>query len=168
MNEDTYKQIIEAANSNDAFAQTILGMFYLDTASSQNIIDEGVKILCHSGDLKNCIWAKNALFFIRRSKGFNTPLSKHILVEDDALTQLKNYADSGNMWAMTAYGNLRYLGYSNAKNKDEGIEYLRKGAISGCLLANEYMVSYGIKPQHPNDTLLQSIKSTINRYIPIK
>ena len=168
MNEETYRQVIDAANSNDAFAQTILGMFYLDTANTQNVTDEGYRILCHSGDMKNCIWAKNALFYIRRSKGFKTPLSKFILVEDDALTQLKNYADSGNMWAMTAYGNLRYLGHSNTRNKDEGIEYLRKGAIAGCLLANEYMFSYGIKFQHPNDTLFQSIKSTINRFIPIK
>ena len=144
MKELSYKQIKESIDYADAFALTILGVLYLDNGTTKDIINCGVEYIQYAGQGKNCILAKNILSSLR-SIEFKQPFSRHVLVEADALEQLKIYSEQGNMWAMTALGNLLFTGYSNPQNKEEGAKYLNMAADKSCYLALELIQEYGIK-----------------------
>lgn len=144
MNGTTLEQVLHAANNQDVFAITILGLFYLDNASTSEELEEGVHCITIAGEARNCIWAKNVLTALRGVE-FKQPFSKSVLVESDALEQLKIYSEQGNMWAMTALGNLLFTGYSNPQNKEEGAKYLNMAADKSCYLALELIQEYGIK-----------------------
>lgn len=145
MKENTYTQLVDAVREKDAFAMTILGAYFLDNGNTQEVVDCGCSYLKVAGETKNCIWAKNILFLLYRIEEFKQPFSRQVLVEADALQQLKIYADKGNRWAMTAYGNLVFTGLSNPQNKEEGATYLNMAADRSCLLAHELIEEYGIK-----------------------
>lgn len=157
-----YKQYeqITTIGRNDAFAMTILGLYYLDYGETQEIINHGFEYLQYAGQGRNCIWAKNILFGLRGGE-LEQPVSRHILVEYDALEQLRIYADSGNMWAMTAYGNLLYTGLSNPQNKEEGAKYLNMAADRMCYFALELIEEYGIKrePQPSFGKIYDALKN---------
>lgn len=146
MQDPTFTQLQQAVEQNDAFAATIMGMYLLDNGTSQEDIKAGCDLLAFAGEGKNCIWAKNVLFALRGIP-FRQPFSKQILVENDALEQLRIYASQDNIWAMTALGNLLYTGYSNPQNREEGAKYLNMAADRQCLLAAELIADYGIKRQ---------------------
>lgn len=161
MDEKTTTQLHQALKNEDAFAMTIIGIYYIDNGTNQNDIDRGFKIIYHSGISKNCIFAKNILMGLRANKDFIRPILKCTLVESDALEQLRIYADSGNMWAMTVYGNLLYTGYSNPQNKEEGAKYLNMAADRMCYFALELIEEYGIKrePQPSFGKIYDALKN---------
>lgn len=144
MQGKAFEQLTNAANSQNVFAITTLGLFYLDNANNSEELNEGVHCLTIAGEARNCIWAKNVLSALRGIE-FKQPFSKYILVEADALEQLKIYSEQGDMWAMTALGNLLLTGYSNPQNKEEGAKYLNMAADKSCYLAIELIQEYGIK-----------------------
>lgn len=144
MNGSTLEQVLYAANNQDAFAITILGLYHLDNAKTSDELKEGVHCLTIAGNSRNCIWAKNVLSALGGIE-YKQPFSKHVLVESDALEQLKIYSEQGNMWAMTALGNLLFTGYSNPQNQEEGAKYLNMAAAKSCYLALELIQEYGIK-----------------------
>lgn len=144
MNQDSFFQLSQASDNHDAFAITLAGVYFLDNGNTTEIIQMGANNIQFAGNQKNCIWAKNVLSALRGIE-FKQPFSKHVLVETDALEQLKIYADSGNKWAMTALGNLLFTGRSNPQNKEEGAKYLNMAADKSCYLALELIQEYGIK-----------------------
>lgn len=144
MQKQTFTQLQDNTKENDAFAATIIGLLYLDTGTTQEIINLGIEHIIFAGNHKNCIWAKNVLSALGGIE-FKQPFSKYVLVESDAIEQLKIYSEQGNMWAMTALGNLLFTGYSNPQNKEEGAKYLNMAADKSCYLALELIQEYGIK-----------------------
>lgn len=144
MNQESFIQLSQASDAHDAFAITLAGVYFLDNGNTTEIIQMGVNNIQIAGNHKNCIWAKNVLSALRGIE-FKQPFSKYVLVEADALEQLKIYSELGNMWAMTALGNLLFTGYSNPQNKEEGAKYLNMAADKSCFLALELIQEYGIK-----------------------
>lgn len=144
MNIKSLTQLKDCLQAKDVYGITILGVEYLDNGNTQEDINRGIEYIKYAGEGRNCIWAKNILFSLRGGN-LDQPVSKHILIESDALEQLKIYADGGNIWAMTALGNLLFTGYSNPQNKDEGAKYLNMAADKSCYLALELIQKYGIK-----------------------
>lgn len=145
LEKNVFEQLCENVDNNDAFALTLLGIQYIENYDQHEQFNLGIELITFAGDSKNCIWAKNLLRYIRYVRPFVQPFTDYVLVEKDALEQLKIYADSGNMWAMTALGNLLFTGYSNPQNKDEGAKYLNMAADKSCYLALELIQEYGIK-----------------------
>lgn len=144
MYDSSFEQLLHAAEAQNVFAITTLALYHLDNANNSEELKEGIRCLTIAGEARNCIWAKNVLTALRGIE-FKQPFSKCILVESDALEQLKIYSEQGDMWAMTALGNLLYTGYSNPQNKEEGAKYLNMAADKSCYFALELIQEYGIK-----------------------
>lgn len=160
MNNNSFEQLATDAQKKDVFAISLMGVYQIDYGRTQETVDNGLDLLEYAGNGKNCIWSKNILFGLRVGE-LEQPVSRHILVESDALEQLRIYADSGNMWAMTAYGNLLYTGYSNPQNKEEGAKYLNMAADRMCYLALELIEDYGIirEPQPTFGKIYDALKN---------
>lgn len=159
--KDGFEQLCKDVSKKDAFALSLLGIQYIENANQQEMFDLGIEMVTYAGESKNCIWAKNLLRYIRFVRPFEQPFTAHVLIESDALEQLRIYADSGNMWAMTAYGNLLYTGYSNPQNKEEGAKYLNMAADRMCYLALELIDDYGIirEPQPTFGKIYDALKN---------
>lgn len=145
MEEYTYSQTRRAMRDGDAFAKVLLGISYIDDGRNQSFVDLGCDLVRHAGETQNCIWAKNVISYLATHRRIVPPVGNFVPVEEDAMTQLKIYADSGNMWAMTAYGDILYKGTSGSKDQVEGAKYLNMAADKSCYLAEELIEEYGIQ-----------------------
>lgn len=143
MSSTSLSQLLSAADSSP-LALTWLAIEYIENAETNSLFEKGVELLQFAGDHKNVIWAKNIMTYLRYVRPLEQPISHHVLVESDALEQLRLYAEKGDMWAMLSLGHLLYTGFSNPRNNTEGALWLNRAADHGCLLAMNLIVQYGI------------------------
>lgn len=144
MTEKSFSQIKKAICDEDPFAITLFGLYLLDNANTQTDINNGINYLQFAGRSRNCIWAKNVISFLAKNGDVGQPVSEKVLVETYAFEQLRRYADNGNIWAMTALGQLLYTRNSNLIKKAQGENYLKIAASRGCSFAEEMISDYGI------------------------
>lgn len=142
MNGTSRRQLIEAANNNNGFAITLLGVYLIN---SQENVEAGLNMIIGAADGKNVLWAKNLKLYLR---GFinqwQYPIDHHALVDADAREQLELYVAEGDYWAMTILGDLLYQGRVIPQERDTAEELLGKAAYLGCSYAKELVSEYGL------------------------
>lgn len=158
MTEQSFGQLVDAANSNDGFAMTILGVILIN---NQHDVEAGIKQILFAADRKNVFWAKNLQLYMRGHKEWELPIHHHALVDSDAIEQLRLYS-SNNIWAMTILGNLYYCGLVTPRYTSLATKLLRKASDSGCLLAQELIRNYCIPNRTDVDNLLENIEDRDN------
>lgn len=145
MTSQSYYQIENAANENDGFALTLLGVLLIN---GRQEVENGVKKILFAADAKNVMWAKNIKRYMQAFNPWELPIHHHALVDSDTREQLEIYSEEGNMWAMTILGDLYYHGKVTVQNRNEASILLNKAANKGCLFANELIEEYGIQRQY--------------------
>ena len=145
MTLQVFSQLINAANENDGFALTLLGVFLVN---GRQEVEDGMNRIFFAADAKNVMWAKNIKRYLQAFNPWALPIHHHALVDSDAREQLEIYCEEGNMWAMTILGDLYYLGKVTVQNRTEAASLLNKAANKGCLFAKELIEEYGIPRQY--------------------
>lgn len=145
MTQSSLNQVVKAANENDGFALTLLGVFLVN---GQQDVEDGVNRIFFAADAKNVMWAKNIKRYLQAFNSWELPIHHHALVDSDTREQLEIYSEAGNMWAMTILGDLYYQGKVTVQNRSEAAILLNKAANKGCLFAKELLEEYGIPRQY--------------------
>lgn len=159
MTDNTFRQIIEAANNNDGFAKTILGVILINR---QQDVEAGIQQIFYAADRKNVIWAKNLQLYMRLHKEWALPIHHHALVDSDALEQLRRYSAQENMWAMTILGDLYYCGLVTPQITSLATKLLWKAANKGCRLAEELITNYSIPPRKDLGVMFEQFEDRNN------
>lgn len=141
MNGNTRRQLIDAANSNNGFAITLLGSYLIN---SQEDLKTGANLILLAADGKNVLWAKNLKSYIRAFDLCELPIHYHALLDSEAREQLENYVAEDDFWAMTILGDLLYQGRVVPQDQDTAEILLGRAANMGCLYAGELVVEYGL------------------------
>ena len=142
---DSLNQVIKAADENDGFALTLLGVLLVN---GRQEVEDGVNRIFFAADAKNVMWAKNIKRYLQAFNPWELPIHHHALVDPDTCEQLEIYSEEGNMWAMTILGDLCYQGKVTVQNRTEAAILLNKAANKGCLFAKELIEEYGIQRQY--------------------
>lgn len=141
MTPDSLNQVIQAANENDGFALTLLGVLLVNGGHE---VEDAVNRIFFAADTKNVLWAKNIKRYMQAFNPWGLPIHQYVLVDSDAREQLEIYSGEGNMWAMTILGDLLYHGRVMPQDRETAEELLGRAANMGCLYASELVNKYGL------------------------
>ena len=145
MSENAIKQLIDAANNNNGFAMTLLGVLLVNSQIETNI-KTGAEKIWFAADAKNVLWAKQLKLYLRSFNPWEFPIHHHALLDSDAREQLEIYVAGNDYWAMTILGDLLYQGKVIPQDKETAEDLLSRAACLGCLYAKELVGTYGISP----------------------
>lgn len=161
MNANSREQLVEAANYNNGFALTLLGLYLIN---SQEDIEAGINVLVHAADAKNVLWAKNLKLYLRTFRdNIELPIDYHALVDSDTREQLENYIAENDYWAMTILGDMLYQGRVMPQDRDTAEELLGRATNMGCLYASELVNKYGLSTAKAMASdILKKFKNTNN------
>ena len=160
MTRQSISQLENAANENDGFALTLLGVLLVN---GRQEVEDGVSRIFFAADAKNVMWAKNIKRYLQAFNPWELPIHHHALVDFDTREQLAIYSEEGNMWAMVILGDLLYQGRVVPQDRDSAEELLGRAANMGCLYASELVNEYGLSmvKAMASDTL-KKFKNTNN------
>lgn len=163
MNENTIRQLIDAANNNNGFAITLLGTLLVN-CKEEISIKTGKEKIVYAGDGKNVLWAKNLKSYIYSTNPLVFPIHHHALLDSDAREQLENYVAEDDFWAMTILGDLLYQGRVVPQDQDTAEILLGRAANLGCLYARELVDAYNLSTARAIATdILKKYKTTDNK-----
>lgn len=161
MTNHPFHQIVEAANDNDGFAITLLGVILINCGED---VEDGINRIVFAADAKNVLWAKCLKLYLRGFKEWQLPIHHYALVDSDAIEQLQIYSREGNIWAMAILGDLLFHGKVVPQKREEASELLCEAANNGCLLAKDLIDEYRISPKQMNSSnLFDKFKEIDNR-----
>ena len=162
MNGYSRRQLIDAANSNNGFAITLLAVYLIN---SQENAEFGIAQIIRAADEKNVLWAKNLKLYLRAFKDkIELPIDYHALVDSDTREQLENYIAENDYWAMTILGDLLYQGRVMPQDRETAEELLGRAANMGCLYASELVNQYGLSTvKAMASDILKKFKSANNK-----
>ena len=154
-------QLIEAANNNNGFAITLLGVYLINR---QGNVEAGIEMIIRAADAKNVIWAKNLKSYMQAFNPWEVPIHYHALLDSDAREQLENYVAEDDFWAMTILGDLLYQGRVVPQDRDTAEILLGRAANLGCLYAKELVDEYGLSTTRAIAAdILKKYKTTDNK-----
>lgn len=143
--QDSINQIWDAGRSkNDPFALTVMGLWLYEGKFVQQNAQLGYNILSQLAP--NIIWAHDLLMYIQNFHS-SYDVSSHAIVTTEATQQMGQAIEQGNLFALTALGELYYDGKTVPQHKDLAISYLQGAAKKGCLWAQDLLKNYGIKQE---------------------
>lgn len=138
MRKESVNQIWQACQNGDPFAMTEMGILFYEGRYIKPSKQQGLNLLQQAANC-NVIWAQNLLLYITRVNKEDSFITKSALVNTQAIHQLEQEGNKGNIFALTAIGELYYYGYTTPQDRNTAIEYLNRSAGSGCLWAQDML-----------------------------
>lgn len=146
MKQESIDQIFNAGRNGDAFAITIMGLWFYDGKQIMGDRLCGLGLLKSASDA-NVVWAQNLLLYINGMPYVSEDIADSTIVSTEAIDQMILAAQQGNIFAMTALGQLLYEGKTTPQNKTMAYSLLNNAAQQGCLWAQELLQEYHIGKQ---------------------
>lgn len=141
MRQESIKQIWEAGKKNDPYALVLMGLWMYEGRIVFPDRQTAIQILTHMANA-NIIWAKNLVLYINHMSNGTFDIADKALVTTEATNQMMNAAKNGNLFAMTALGELYYNGKTTPKDQDTAIVLLTHASEKGCLYAQDLLAKY--------------------------
>lgn len=162
MQQETIKQMYDAGRNNNPFALTLLGLILYEGKHVRPNRQEGLAILSRMASL-NVLWAKDLVLYINGFTDGSYDISGKALISTDAIDQMKQAAQQGNVFAMAVLGELLYQGKTTPKYPEASVELLTKASQKGCLYAQDVLSKIGFK-QNNNTNAFSSFKTNPSRW----
>lgn len=160
MRKESIDQLWTSAQNNDPVALTLLGLMYYEGKYIKQNVNYGLELLSKMASA-NVIWANNLLMYINHMSNGSFEIAEKALVTTDAIRQLENWIDGGNVWAMTVLGELFYKGKTTPTDRDTAVNLLSTAINKGCLLAQDIYLSLNIGHVSPTN-LIDDFKKKFN------
>lgn len=141
MRQESIKQIWEAGKNNDPYALVLMGLWMYEGKNVFPNRKTAIQILMNMANA-NIIWAKNLVLYINHMSNGTFDIADKALVTTEATNQMMNAAKNGNLFAMTALGELYYNGKTTPKDQDTAIVLLTHASEKGCLYAQDLLTKY--------------------------
>lgn len=141
MRQETIKQIWEAGRKNDPYALVLMGLWMYEGKIVYPDRKTAIQILTNMAST-NIIWAQNLVLYINQMSNGTFNIADKALVTTEATRQMMNAAKNGNLFAMTALGELYYNGKTTPKDQDTAIVLLTQASEKGCLYAQDLLMKY--------------------------
>lgn len=141
MRQESIKQIWEAGKNNDPYALVLMGLWMYEGKNVFPNRKTAIQILMNMANA-NIIWAKNLVLYINHMSNGTFDIADKALVTTEATNQMMNAAKNGNLFAMTALGELYYNGKTTPKDQDTAIVLLTHASEKGCLYAQDLLAKY--------------------------
>lgn len=138
MRQESVNQIWQACQNGDPYAMTEMGLLFYEGRYIKSSRQQGFNLLQQAAN-NNVVWAQNLILFITRVNKEDANISQKALVSTKAMHQLEQAGQSGNLFALTAIGELYYYGYTTPQDRNTAVEYLNRAAGSGCLWAQDIL-----------------------------
>lgn len=138
MRQEAVNQIWQACKNGDPFAMTEMGILFYEGRYIKPSKQQGLCLLQQAAN-GNVVWAQNLLLYITRVNKEDSYITKSALVNMQAIRQLEQEGNKGNIFALAAIGELYYYGYTTPQDRNTAIEYLNRSAGSGCLWAQDIL-----------------------------
>lgn len=138
MRQETVNQIWQACQKGDPYAMTEMGILFYEGKYIKPSRQQGFNLLQQAAN-NNVVWAQNLILYITRVNKEEANISQKALVNTQAMRQLEQAGQDGNVFALTAIGELYYYGYTTPQDRNTAIEYLNRAAGSGCLWAQDML-----------------------------
>lgn len=138
MRQESVNQIWQACQKGDPFAMTEMGLLFYEGKYIKPSRQQGFNLLQQAAN-NNVVWAQNLILYITRVNKEEANISQKALVNTQAMRQLEQAGQDGNVFALTAIGELYYYGYTTPQDRNTAIEYLNRAAGSGCLWAQDIL-----------------------------
>lgn len=159
MRQESIKQIWDAGRNNDPYALVLMGLWMYEGKVVCPNRQTAIQILVNMANA-NIIWAKNLVLYIKHMSNGTYNIEDKALVTTEATNQMMNAAKNGNLFAMTALGELYYNGKTTLKDQDTAIVLLTQASEKGCLYAQDllakYKGSYSLFNQFPSYNKLRT------------
>ena len=138
MRQESVNQIWHASQNGDPFAMTKMGILFYEGKYVKSSKQQGLSLLQQAA--KNDVaWAQNIVLYITNVNPNDPLVSKHAIISSEAVHQLEEAGRNGNMFALSALGELYYYGYTTPQDRVSAIEYLNHSAKNGCLWAQDIL-----------------------------
>lgn len=141
MRQESIKQIWEAGKNNDPYALVLMGLWMYEGKNVFPNRKTAIQILMNMANA-NIIWAKNLVLYINHMSNGAFDIADKALVTTEATNQMMDAAKNGNLYAMTALGELYYNGKTTPKDQDTAIVLLTHASEKGCLYAQDLLTKY--------------------------
>ena len=138
MRQESVNQIWQACQKGDPFAMTEMGLLFYEGKYIKPSRQQGFSLLQQAAN-NNVIWAQNLILYITRVNKEEANISQKALVNTQAMHQLEQAGQNGNVFALTAIGELYYYGYTTPQDRNTAVEYFNRAAGSGCLWAQDIL-----------------------------
>ena len=138
MRQETVNQIWQAYQNGDPFAMTEMGVLFYEGRYIKPSQQQGLSLLQQAAS-NNIVWAQNLVLYATRVNKDDTQITKSALVTAQAIQQLEQAGLNGNLFALTAIGELYYYGYTTPQDRNTATEYLNRAANGGCLWAQDIL-----------------------------
>lgn len=150
MRQESIDQIFNAGRDGDPFAITIMGLWFYDGKQIMRDRLRGLNLLKSASDA-NVVWAQNLLLYINGMPYVSEDIADSAIVSTEATDQMILAAQQGNIFAMTALGQLWYEGKTTPQDKTMAYNLLNNAAQRGCLWAQELLQGYHIGKQQMSE-----------------
>lgn len=150
MRQESIDQIFNAGRDGDPFAITIMGLWFYDGKQTMRDRLRGLNLLKSASDA-NVVWAQNLLLYINGMPYVSEDIADSAIVSTEATDQMISAAQQGNIFAMTALGQLWYEGKTTPQDKTMAYNLLNNAAQRGCLWAQELLQEYHIGKQQMSE-----------------
>lgn len=150
MRQESIDQIFNAGRDGDPFAITIMGLWFYDGTLIMRDRLRGINLLKSASDA-NVVWAQNLLLYINGMPYVSEDIADSAIVSTEATDQMILAAQQGNIFAMTALGQLWYEGKTTPQDRTMAYNLLNNAAQRGCLWAQELLQEYHIGKQQMSE-----------------
>ncbi len=136
VSQQSVVQLWDAYRQGNPFAGTLAGVLLFEGRNVQRNLEGGLQVLRQMME-RRIAWAQNLVLYAERVNPSDTMLSHNALASTEAISQLKAYADKGDLWAMTILGMLLTAGSATPAQPQSGMAYLQAAASAGVIFASD-------------------------------
>ena len=133
--KESVEQLWQAGRNGDPFALTMMGLWLYEGKIVRQDQQNGLSILQEMNQ-HGVLWAYDLLLYINSSPG-DDDVSGHAIVSGQATQQMGQAIENGNVFAMTALGELYYWGKTVPQNRQVAWQFLERASSAGCLMAKD-------------------------------
>ena len=133
--KESVEQLWQAGRNGDPFALTMMGLWLYEGKIVRQDQQNGLSILQEMNQ-HGVLWAYDLLLYINSSPG-DDDVSDHAIVSGQATQQMGQAIENGNVFAMTALGELYYWGKTVPQNRQVAWQFLERASSAGCLMAKD-------------------------------
>lgn len=163
MKQETINQIYEAARNNNSVALTILGLMLYEGKYVNPNHKEGFNVLSNMSN-SNILWAKDLLQYITHLSNGSIDIADKALVSSEAINQLMEFANQGNVFAMTVLGELFLKGKTTPRHPETSISLLNQASQMGCLYAKEILEQHNATHSKRNEGAFSVFSSSPSKW----
>jgi len=147
--QESLNQIWQAGKQGDPFALTVMAQWCYEGKHIKRNVTMGMELMQQLA--QNIIWAADMWQFICRTPD-DPLLSEHAPISGQATQQMGQALQNGNVFAMTALGELYYWGYTVPQNRQVALGYLQAASDIGCLWAQDLLNEIRQYEQSPTES----------------